>query len=229
MKKSNKLLLGGFSAGILFITAMHLTIYAKYKSGDYSTFNIEDELGSYAMQSFPHILFVSVRNVPDATVKFGDVAQVQKDEEAIQYVQKGDTLLITGSDSTHQKNIRQPVIFNVPYNAILSVFNSSLSFKAGKKTAENNPVIYLQKSQCLFSEDSDLLQFGHMKVMASDSSGVAFHGNTQVNDLDVQLSNSSMEYMDGNLGQLSILTDPVSRISLQSKHLAKTKVTTKPN
>ncbi|HEY0039644.1 MAG TPA: hypothetical protein VGB71_03225 [Flavisolibacter sp.] len=143
MKKSNKLLLAGFLIGLLFISAIHFTLYAKYKAGNYTAYNAEDDLTPQAMQSFPNILFVTVRNVPGATVKFSDVAQVEKIEDnGMQYVQKGDTLLITGSGRVNHDDFDQRVAFNLPYNVTVSVFNSSVSFEPGKNIAENNPVIY---------------------------------------------------------------------------------------
>lgn len=227
MKKSNKILLAGFLTGLSLITAIHVTLYAKYKAGNYIIYNTEEERKPQAVQTFPNILFVSVRNVNDATVKFSDVAGVEKSEETgIVYARRGDTLLITGSDSANQEDVRHQVALNIPYNATLSVFNSFVSFKGDKKMAESNPVINLQKSQALFSGTGLPLQLGHVKVIASDSSAAMFRGNTQVKNLEVQLSTSSIEYTDGDFGQLSIVTDSVSRISLQSKHLLKANIKT---
>jgi len=227
MKKSNKLLLIGFLTGILLISAIQITLYAKYKSGNYTIYNAEADLAAQPLQTFPNILFVSVRNVPQATVKFSDVAAVEKgQEDDIDYVRKGDTLLISGRDSMQQSNAGGRVTFHLPPTATLSVFHSVLFFGAGKNRTENNPVIYLQKSEALFSGNSGPLQLGQVKLVATDSSTASFIGNTQVNNLDVQLSNSALEYSEGNLGQLSIQTDSLSRISLQSKYLLKTNIKT---
>ena len=225
MKRSNKLLLGGFLAVVLLITFIHITLFAKYKAGNYTIYNAEDELAPQSMQMLPNVLFVTVRNVPDAAVKFDDAARVEKiSDSEIQYIQRGDTLLITGSG--HHNDMRDRIAFHVPRNATLSVFNSSLSFGSAKKGKENNPVIYLNKSQVIFSGANDPLQLGHIKVVASDSSAVLFHDNMQVNTLDVQLAHSSLKCGTGNIGQLSIVTDSVSRISLQSKHLVKANIKT---
>ena len=227
MKKSNKLLLGGFLAGLLLITAIHITLYAKYKNGDYTIYNPDDNLTAQSLQTFPNILFVSVRNVHGGTVNFSDVAGVEKgEEENIEYVQKGDTLLITGRDSTVHQDFEYPVTFHLPYNATLLLSNSSLSFRTSKKMAKSNPVINLQRSNALFAGTEGPLQFGHVKIIATDSSAVLFYGNTTVDSLNVQLSNSSFEYEKGNLGGLSIITDSLSRISLQSKHLLKANIQT---
>jgi hypothetical protein len=227
MKKSNKLLLGGFLALLLLISAIHVSLYAKYKAGNYTIYNAEEDLIPQAIESFPNVLLVSVRNVRGATVTFGDVAQMEKsDESDVHYVRKGDTLLIAGNDSTNQGGFRHAVSFKLPRNATLTAFNSSLSFKTDVKTGENNPVIYLQKSAAVFDGTNGSLRLGHVKVIASNGSTVAFKDNTQVNSLDVQLSGSSFEYDDGDFGQLSIVTDSLSRISLPSKHLLKANIKT---
>ena len=112
---------------------------------------------------------------------------------------------------------------------MLSAFNSFVSFESSKKTAEINPVIYLQNSHALFIPTRNPFLLGHIKLIASDKSTATFLGNTQINNLDVQLSNSTLEYNNGDAGQLSIVTDSVSRLSLQSKHLLKAKITTIPS
>lgn len=225
MKKSNKILLGGFLTLLLIFTAIHIALYAKYKSGDYTIYNAEDDLTGLSMQQFPNILFVSVHNIPGATVKFSNVAGVEKDkDDGIQYAQKGDTLQITGNGN--QSEFNGPVTFFLPYNATLSLNNTSLSFENDKKGVQNNPVIYLQKSHAIFSGNQSPLSLGHLRLFASDSSEVLFRGNAKVAHLDVRLSRSGIEATEGDFGQLTIATDSLSRISLPTKQLLKANIST---
>jgi hypothetical protein len=227
MKKSNKLLLAGFLLLVFIIIGIHMTLYAKYKNGEYTIYNREDFQTPLSMESFAGIKFISVRNVHGATIKFGDTAEVEKGfENRMQYTRYGDTLVITGKDFAGQRIIRDRITFTLPYNATLSVFNSSFTFKTDKKSAEINTVIYLQKSAAIFSGNDNPFQAGYMKVVASDSSVASFHGNTQINNLEVRLSGSTIDYGEGDFNQLSIITDSISRISLQTKHLLKAKITT---
>lgn len=210
---------------LLFITAIHITLYAKYKAGNYTIYNAEDDMSRSPMLTFPNILFVSVRNVPFAVAGFKDVAQVEREKrDDIQYVQKGDTLQITGM--TNQEGFRHPVVFHLPPNVTLSVFNSSLSFQSGKRTKQPNPIIYLDKSRAYFSGKDSPLRLDSLKITAANGSSASFQGNTQVNHLDLQLSNSGIEAPEGDFGQLSIVTDSLSRISLQSKLLLKAAIRT---
>jgi hypothetical protein len=230
MKKSNKLLLGGFLTVMLMITGIHIALFAKYKNGNYTIYHAEDRRAQYPMQSFPNVSFVTIRDMRGVTIQFGDIAEVEKDkEDVMQYVQKGDSLVITGRDVDDLLDGGRLVNLTLPYNVSLSVLNSLISFEKGKKTAGINPVIYLQNSRALFVETKDPLLLEHVKLIASDKSIAAFHGNTQVTNLEVQLTNSTLEYNEGDAGQLSIVTDSVSRLSLQTKHFLKAKITTIPS
>jgi hypothetical protein len=230
MKKSNKLLLSGFLTVLLMIAGIHIALFAKYKNGHYTIYHPADKRADGRMQSFPNVSFVIIQNVTNASIQFGATAEVEKaKEEEVQFVQKGDSLIITGKDYFGEPDGRRRVNFTLPYNATVSAVNSFLYFENGKKDGENNTVINLQKSHAVFINSATPLLLGHVKVVASDSSLVAFHNNTQVNHLEVQLSNSALEFNKGNAGQLSIVTDSISRLSLQSKLLFKAKITTTPD
>jgi hypothetical protein len=215
MKKSNKILLGGFLAVLLLIIAVHLTLYAKYNKGDHAL-RSKDAAGS-----FQNIKFVFLRNVAGATVRFGDVAQVNNGEKGgLQFVQSGDTLLVNGN-----YNAGPAAVFSLPYGTTLSILNSSVSFKAGEKALGNNPVIYLQNSKAVFGAQGPL-QFGRLKLVALENSTALFVDNVQADDLEVRLSGSTVEDIQGNFKSLTIITDSISRISLQSKHLLKANIKT---
>jgi hypothetical protein len=217
MKKSNKLLLAGFLA----------VVYANYKAGRYTLYNADNDQPVLPMRTFPNILFVTMRNVSGASVKFGDTAAVSQSEgDQIQYARKGDTLLITGSNNTRQEDFGHRVVLNLPYQATLSLISSSASMEAGKNTAESNPVIYLKNSRMAFSGAGAPLRFGRVKIVASDSSRATFGNQTQIGSLEAQVFDSALEYGEGDVGQLSIVTDSLSHLSLSSKLLLKANIKT---
>lgn len=227
MKKSNKILLGGFLLLIALISAIHITLFAKYKSGDFTLYNSANDLLPQSMQLFPNVLFVEVRNVPEGAVRFSDAARVEEGEESgVKSVQKGDTLLIMGTDSTWQNGHRYRTLLEMPANANVSVFNSSLLFEDGAAAIEKNPVFRLQKSDVVFSGTRVPLRLGNLSITATDSSAVLFQGNTFVRNLDLQLTRSALEYGVGDFGKMTLATDSLSRVSLQTKHLQKTVIQT---
>lgn len=226
MKKSNILLVAGFLAVVVLISAIHISLYANYKAGKYTIYNADDNLATDAFLTFPNIAFLSLRNVPNATVKFSDVAKMEKtDKEDLQFTRNGDTLVITAREDANVDRIADQILY-VPSNVTLDLSNSSLSIVPGKRPVESSPVVYLKRSDVWFAGTGSPFQLGRVKVVATDSSSVTFEGNTQVAFLDVQLSRSSLRYADGDFGQLSIVTDSLSRISLLSKHLLKANIKT---
>jgi hypothetical protein len=230
MKKSNILLLNGFLAILLLVTAIHFKLYSMYKKGDYTVHKRSDFIKTPPMQSFQQVKFVVVRNVPFANVSFAGAAQVEKNEGGyIQYIQTGDSLVITGLHPAEYANYQHPVTFNLPYNSTVSAVNSSLTFHANTEEVENSPVIHLQNSKAFFFGEGHRFKFGHVKIFASDSSSAEFHHKTDVDNLEVQLSNSTIQYSDGKLGQLSIITDSLSIMALPYKHLMNAKITINEN
>jgi hypothetical protein len=226
MKKSNKLLFGGFLALLLLITIIHLTLYAKYKAGDYSVYNAEEEFTNESMQLFPNVLVVNINDISGATIKFSDAARVEKAEDQIQYTQKGDTLMISPKVTSHIEDQRHSFLVHVPYRAKLSVFNSLVYVKPSQKPSQDSSAMYLDKSTAVFPEQKGAMHHGHLGIAAFNESLVVFVGKAQVDYLNIQLSNSGVEARESNFGQLSITADSVSRLYLPAKYLSKTNINT---
>jgi hypothetical protein len=222
MKRSNKILLGGFLVAVLLLSALHISLWAKYRSGDYVAYQPEDELASMVMQSFPHVKFVSLRHVPSANVHFGDSAQIEeRTGNDLRYTQRGDTLVVSATDSLRQGNFIGEVAMRLPKNASVHAFKSSVSFTDAKGAQGGNPVLFLDESSARFYNTRlDLLN-----IRATNKSSVELAG-AQIASLQLQLQNSSLEDAEGNIGQLSISTDSLSRIALQAKHFSKAKLNT---
>ncbi len=222
MKNSNKLLLGGFLTVILLISAIHITLYAKYRSGDYTIYN--DDLHSMVMQSFPHVKFISISNIANVTVRFSDSMKVEKMEgNEIRYMQRGDTLHVSATDTSAPNRYLDEVIIDIPPHASLYAFNTMLSFKGMKKGEANNSNIYLNKSEAFFSSMNEPMKLASVIVTAVNNSSVTF-GKTVINNLQVHLLNSSIVTDEAIIEHLSIKTDSLSRLSLNAKHLLKAKI-----
>lgn len=222
MKRSNKILLGGFLIAVLLLSALHFSLWAKYKKGDYVAYQPEDELASMVMQSFPHVKFVSLRHVPNLNVRFSDSAEVEEGRgDELRYTQNGDTLVISAKDSVGQGQNSGELAMRLPRNASVHAFKSSVSFTDGKGAQGGNPVLFLDQSSARFYGTT--LDF--LSIHAVNRSSVEFAG-AQIAHLQLQLQNSALEDTEGNIGQLSISTDSLSRVALQAKHFSKAKSNT---
>lgn len=229
MKKSNKILLGGFLTAVLLLAAVHIGLFAKYKNGAFTAYNEEDDLQPMSLQSFPHIKFVSVKNVNNVQLSFADTARVESmDKEwmdVISLSQSGDTLHLTGPDVSKQPNTyyRQLSVF-VPQGADVNAVNSSLSFQAYNKFKSIFPLsLHLNKSRIILEGHESPLQLGDVSLIARNESSVELR-NVTIKNMDATLQKSSFVDTEGSIEQLSIVTDSISQISLQTKHLLKAKL-----
>jgi len=148
MKKSNKLLLGGFLFVVFMIVGIHIALYAKYKNGDYTLRQRANPFVDSTMQQFQGIRSVRIQNVFAVTIHFDSVAAIERvNEHIIKYEQKGDSLFITGHFVTNgQSDNRFPITVTLPYNAIIvsdsisriSLFSQDL-LKSKITIVPNNP------------------------------------------------------------------------------------------
>lgn len=227
MKTSNKLLLAGFLMVVALISALHITLYAKYKAGNYSTYNADDELPADALQSFPNTRVVVLRNLRQANVQFANSTQLERTEEGgFQVQQRGDTLVIAAKDSTKQDGIWHAVNLRLPASITVMAFHTSLRVESGRTAAD--PVFLLEKSAVDFFGPDNIPSFGEMKLVATENSAIYFRNKSMINRLDLQLSNSIINYDGGEIGQLSIQSDSLSHISFPSKQLLKATINPLP-
>lgn len=227
MKTSNKLLLAGFLMVVALISALHITLYAKYKAGNYSTYNPDEGLPANALKSFPNTRVVVLRNLRQANVQFSNNTQLERMEEGSFHIQqRGDTLFIAAKDSTKRDDIWRPADIRLPANVTVMAFNTTLRVESGRTAA--NPVFLLQKSAVDFFGPDNIPSFGEMKLVATENSAIYFRNKSMINRLDLQLSNSIISYDGGEIGQLSIQSDSLSHISFPSKQLLKATISPLP-
>ena len=228
MKKSNKILLGGFLTAVLLLTAVHIGLFAKYKNGAFTAYNEEDDLQPMSLQSFPHIKFVSVKNVNNVRLSFADTARIESMDkewmEEISLSQSGDTLHLTGPDVSKNPNTYyKPLSVFVPQGANVNAVNSSLSFHPYNKFKSIFPLsLHLNKSRIILEGQESQLLLGDVTLFAQNESRVELR-NVAIKNLNATLQRSSFEDAEGSIEQLNIVTDSTSQISLQTKHLLKAK------
>lgn len=174
MKMSNKLLLIGFLTGLLLISAIHVSLYAKYKKGDYTLYHEEDRLRP-GQQSFPQIKSVSFTNLPGVVVKFGGVTRIDTSDTRIEVTYHGNTLQISGKRRYDDTNLGPDLAINLPHNIMLALFNSSVKFTGSTQT--DSVDVQLVNSS-LASSDG---KFGRLSITTDSASRISLSSNQLLN------------------------------------------------
>ncbi len=223
MKTSTKILVIGFFVVLLLVSAVHLTWYAKYKSGNFELYNVA-AMEAGKMQSYPNISVVSLLNVQNASIVLSDEAQVSKmKDEGISYRQQGDTLVISSSETGLQP-LRG---INIPARATLKLTNSSVSIRGNKSAGLIFPTLDINNSTVTIAGGAGQPPI-NLHATARDSSTLSFKGIVNVDSMSINLSNSLFEYNAGDIRSLSISTDSLSRISLPYKNLVTARIVKTP-
>lgn len=222
MKKSNKILLGGLLSMIFLITGVHITLLAKYKTGQYTMY--EPNKGDQSLiQDFPGLSTVSIHNCI-AIVEFGDVLSVDKTQDRLfQFVQEGDSLIVTGQNEKEDSGSER-LRLTLPQNAKVFVTGSIIYFEASQDSVIQNSSVFLNQSDAYFGYSGKSMKFDQLIVNALGKSFVRLSNSVSAGFLKVGLIKSSMECGKGEIGQLIISTDSVSSINLSSKHLLKANI-----
>jgi hypothetical protein len=221
MKTSNKILLGGFMTALVLLGTVLATLFTKYRNKDYTYLPPDDDMQSMVMQSFPHVKFVSVRHIANASVDFGDTASLGKlDAGHVSLVHRGDSLLITGKDSSRNTNGTAGIYLVLPRAAVLHAHRSTLSFHTRAESRGNNPVVYLDRSRGNFADVPETLSLDTLRLTATNDSRAQFH-TASIGALFLRLDHSTVEDLSASIGTLNITSDSSSRISLQAKHFSK--------
>jgi len=224
MKKSNQILLGGFIVVIVLITAIHISLYAKYKSGQYTIYKPQEKTEVKGMEQFPGVRKVTLVTLQHVQIQFAEQAAVQKGRDGVRYQLYGDSLVISGGP--HQQH---PLYITIPVAVTIRSVGSMLQFEKGKLMTLPGASIYLDSSIAVFGEADKSIHLQNVQIVATNHSLASFADSSTVQNLEVLLKKSSLECLRADAATLSIITDSLSGISLQAKLLLKAKITTTPD
>ena len=231
MKTSNKLLLGIFLTGLLFITAVHVMIYAKYKNGAYTImkFDSGENLTVHQLKAARYVRIMAVANmsvVPSDSMKL----EVEKDGNiSVRYEYRGDTLVIRG-DSVYNRNGRRTVEYasqqvNLYLPSPVSVTNEfgNLDFVISEQMQQGG-LYEISLKYCKMQFTNQLKGFYSDKSIDSlsvraISSEIGIDKNITVNKLNLQLSDaSSFTDNGGFVGEMMLSMDNTSTILLHGNN-----------
>lgn len=232
MKTSNKILLGAFFTAMLIILSIHITLYAKYKKGEYKI--AEDEMWLPNMLTYPleDVKYVSMENLDNITIIPGDSTKLQyekadEDDDNILSVTKNhDTLFLKGqsvgkTEGRWYRRTNLTLAGLLPLRAI----NSRMYVHQPKNPG--TPISFDILLDSSFLEvnrgQRDTINFDTFKVSALKESRIyLFKANSKF--LNVQLNNSSFEEDDFFADSINVRANPESKLEMSARNLVKAKI-----
>ena len=233
MKTSNKILLGTFFTLLFIILAVHITLYAKYKKGDYTL--VSDDMWPTNMitYSLENVKYVSLDNIDNITVSTSDSSKLQYDkadegdENILSVIKKDDTLFLSGKSATRNEGRwYRRTHLSLAGLLPLKVTNSQIhvGVSAKKSLAPLSMDIMLDRSfMDVNNRSKNALSFGTFKINAINKSRIDLF-NLTTNFLDVKLDDSFLEENTLTADSIRVITDPSSKLELTGKNLVKAKI-----
>jgi hypothetical protein len=235
MKTSNKILLGIFLAIILLTTTVQLMVYAKYKRGEYTAFQRDKGLALTKI-SIPSVRFVSIIGLGNCVLRNSDSIKLEVEDYndgKLVYSVKNDTLIINGvvkekNDNPAKKdlynklvNVYMPaaVLVRATYSIVHLVGSDILSMPSYKVYVEKYSNLDLIVQRNVNTVIGVRNQYFNQLHLSSESSNINLDRDAIVNNLHLQLVNSSIEDKEAVIKELSMEADSNSSIKLSGKNI----------
>ncbi len=229
MKTSNKILIGSFLTALLILTSVHVALYAKYKKGDYTLIS-EDNM--WPMDLSTHLLkdvkYVSLNNIGNISIRTADTSKLmydkveQGDEDGLTFTQNGDTLVVSGKNNGGGNWYRRTEL-SLAEGMQVSMKQSGAHVRKSKVAAPVSVSFSLDDSFIEFNErEEDAISYGMVRINAINDSKINL-GKIKVDQLDINLRNSSFEEKNLFADSIHISADNTSSVKLGGENLIKAK------
>jgi len=223
MKKSNKILLVGLLTIIFTLVAIHIALYAKYKSGDYVAFDENTMNGDRIVSNYSNVNRVIIRNRSNTTIKFGDSTRVEQDRKSdeVMISQNGGELIISGRDTSDQAKSRgYAVTVFIKEGTQVDFINAHGAIKESKGKAFSMLHVFSKDSYVDIASNNQLLRIDSLQIHASAESRI-YLGKIQVRAMNVTMNESFLIDEHAEVNKIYLNTDEKSALQFQSKNLSK--------
>ncbi len=227
MKKSTKIIVIAFLSLLFFISAVHISLSARYKSGEYTAYT--GEADNRQKTAYPGVKQIVLKNLGDVTMQVGDTASVSASDggsEEYSITQQGDKLYITATkpkaiDGRYRGQLR----VTIPVGATITATYTDILVqqKQGNNGTGFNAV--LDSSRLAMSQARTTMNFDSVSIQAVNHSNIKLR-KTNIASLNVLLRQSSIDEKESELGSVQLNVDSSSELSLSSRNLVKAKINT---
>jgi hypothetical protein len=230
MKTSNKILLSLFLLCVFIVVGIHVALYAKIKAGDFVSNEEIFKRTQFHQELPPTIKAVSITGLANCNLKTGSPAvSYHKESNAnVHIVIRNDTLYLAANDwakkEDYEQGTRNYQIVDVRIPDNLPVYceygSLHLSGPANPQNAPSFNINMRRKSELktIDWEPKAFVYFNKLQVV-SDESTIALSSLVVVNEMDVQATNSFLNYQRAEIKQHNVLMDDKSTIQGTQKSL----------
>jgi len=234
MKTSNKILLGTFLAVLLILFSVHISLYAKYKEGEFKIAGDDMWPTNMITYSLDDVKYVSVDNLENLVIRQGDSSKlrydkpIKGDENILSVTKKNDTLFLSGK-SAKDKNGKWYKATSLSLAGLLPLKIANSKIHIGTESSKSGALLIpidmmLDNSfmEVNIREETPM-SFGTIKINAINKSRIDLY-NLKTNFLDIRLNNSFLEETTLVADSIRLMTDMDSKFELSGKNLIKAKI-----
>jgi hypothetical protein len=229
MKTSNKLLLGLFISILLVITMLNIAVYAKYKRGNFISFDTVNQK-NYDEAALPPFKYIAITGMGEVHLKKAASAKIQwanKVPRSFAYKVVNDTLFISGDSlanphelKNQKRNYQEVKLFLTGAEPVFA--NIGTLYVTGAKDSVTAPSWELHLAD---RSSLDVGQFdnegGYINrlQLTTDHATVTFRNQVVINELKLQSRESTIENEEANIRHLYLQTDDRTKLTLFGNNL----------
>ncbi len=243
MRTSNKILLGIFVVPLLMITALHITLFAKYKSGNYVAMKTVEE-DRFIRPALKNIDSIAVFGLDNFSIVASDslLVEIEKSKYGyLHYAIEGNILVIHG-DSVIQhpdgsKDIQrsyQLVKLHLPSSIKIMADNSNLSLEGSTDSTKAGSYYFNLQHTSSFKteenhwEDSTYHYFKGITIKADRVANIELAAYGRIQQLNLTMLESQFIDNDAHIGEFNLNVDNNSAVTLKGGNLKKINAIKKP-
>lgn len=238
MKTSNKILLGTLVVPLLVITLIHVSLYAKYRSGRYVSMKSVEE-DRFTRLPLKHITTVALYGLTNVSISASGAARMEIEKNGssqFHYNIHGDSLIIHG-DSTVKRadgseeieRSYQAVNIYLPAPATIAARESQLKITGSSDSLGATSYHFSLINSDFKMEndygDSTHAYFKTIYIQADHSSEIELNQNATLQELELNLLESAFTDNGASINKLTVATDKGSTVTLKGSNLQKTTFT----
>jgi hypothetical protein len=237
MKTSNKILLGTLLTVLLILTGIHVAMYAKYKSGDFTVSTASSNTDTVDIDPVNFVRITGMENIVIEPSSSFSMLKAKVMPANFKYLISGDTLVITGDTSSYKAGserqftrMSEQITLRLPAVEKISAENTSIWLNGTRDSASalNNRFDLAFSTLNLQQEFADSRRyFGNLDVTAIGNSRIEMNDYLiTIKSLSCTLINSVLEDAPHSiLEKISVNFDDYSVIKLNGTNLKKLQTT----